>query len=74
MSDGVEQPAVRMGHSSFDDIEDKNLQAYNRLVYANNLMEDEGKEEAAHYIGMFSKEDQAKIVDMIFISQQMQRT
>jgi len=73
MSDVVEQPAVRMGHSSFDDIEDKNLQAYNRLTYANNLMEDEGKEEAAHYISMFSKEDQGKIVDMIFIQQQMQR-
>ena len=73
MSDGVEQPAVRMGHSSFDDIEDKNLQAYNRLVYANNLMEDEGKEEAAHYISMFSTDDQAEIVSMIFIQQQMQR-
>lgn len=74
MSDVVEQPAVRMGHSSFDDIEDKNLQAYNRLTYANNLMEDESKDEAAHYISMFSKEDQGKIVDMIFIQQQMQRT
>ena len=74
MSDVVEQPAVRMGHSSFDDIEDKNLQAYNRLTYANNLMEDEGKEEAAHYISLFSKEDQGKIVDMIFIQQQMQRS
>ena len=74
MSDYIEQPPVRMGHSSFDDIEDKNLQAYNRLVYANNLMEDEGSEEAAHYISMFSKDDQAEIVSMIFISQQMQRT
>ena len=74
MSDVVEQPAVRMGHSSFDDIEDKKLQAYNRLTYANNLMEDEGKEEAAHYISLFSKEDQGKIVDMIFIQQQMQRS
>jgi len=73
MTDTIEQPAVRMGHSSFDDIEDKNLQAYNRLTYANNLMEDEGKEEAAHYISMFSKGDQGKIVDMIFIQQQMQR-
>jgi hypothetical protein len=73
MSDVVEQPAVRMGHSSFDDIEDNNLQAYNRLVYANNLMEDEGEEEAAHYISMFSKDDQAEIVSMIFIQQQMQR-
>jgi len=34
----------------------------------------EGKEGAGYYIGMFRKEDQAKIVDMIFISQQMQRT
>ena len=74
MSEAVEQPAVRMGHSSFDDIEDANLQAYNRLTYANNLMEDEGKEEAAHYISLFSKEDQGKIVDMIFIQQQMQRS
>ena len=73
MSDVVELPAVRMGHSSFDDIEDPNLQAYNRLTYVNNLREDEGIEEAAHYIGMFSKEDQGKIVDMIFIQQQMQR-
>jgi hypothetical protein len=73
MSDYIEQPAVRMGHSSFDDIEDKNLQAYNRLVYANNLVEDAGSEEADHYISMFSKEDQGKIVDMIFIQQQMQR-
>lgn len=73
MSDVVEQPAVRMGHSSFDDIEDKNLQAYNRLTYANNLMEDESKDEAAHYISLFSEEDKGRIVSAIFIQQQMQR-
>jgi hypothetical protein len=73
MSDYIEQPAVRMGHSSFDDIEDKNLQAYNRLVYANNLVEDAGSEEADNYISMFSKDDQAEIVSIIFIQQQMQR-
>jgi len=43
--------------SNFNKVDDKTLQAYNRLMFARNLQEDAGYTPASDYLNQFSKKD-----------------
>jgi hypothetical protein len=50
---------------NFNNIEDPNLQAFNRSVMFYNVMQDMSKDAATKYASQFSKEDRAKMVEII---------
>lgn len=50
---------------NFNDIENKELQAYNRSVIFYNIMEDMSIDAAKEYAKEFSKEDRLKMVEVI---------
>lgn len=51
--------------SHFNDIKDKDLQAYNRLVYLRALQEDCGEEQAKSYLGKIPKEEQQTMFSIL---------
>jgi hypothetical protein len=50
---------------TFNDIQDSDLQAYNRSVMFYNIMEDMSKDAAVEYASQFSAEDRLKMVEII---------
>jgi hypothetical protein len=50
---------------TFDDIQNKDLQAYNRAVMFFNIMEDMSKDAAAEYVKDFSQEDKIRMALVI---------
>lgn len=50
---------------NFNDIENKELQAYNRSVIFYNIIEDMSIDAAKEYAKEFSKEDRLKMVEII---------
>lgn len=50
---------------TFNDIEDPNLQAFNRSVMFYNIYQDMSKDAATKYASQFSLEGRAKMVEII---------
>lgn len=50
---------------NFNDIQNKDLQAYNRSVMFYNIMEDMSKDAAAEYVKDFSTEDKLRMALII---------
>jgi hypothetical protein len=50
---------------NFNDIENKDLQAYNRAVVFYNIMEDMSKDAAKEYVKDFSQEDKIRMALVI---------
>lgn len=48
-------------YEMFNDIRHRPLQAYNRFVYASNLLETKGKAETEDYLSLFSRDEKIDI-------------
>jgi hypothetical protein len=62
------------GYSLFDDVEDKNLQAYNRAVVMRNLSADRGDDAVKEYFEMIPHQEQLYAIGKLGQLADIQRT
>lgn len=51
----------QLKHNTFEDVENRLLQSYNRSVMASNLLEQYGEEECERYLEQFTSNQKAAI-------------